>query len=107
MDNINGIAEFLCSSFVSYFLLTGLVFASSSHKVLAQSNEHLDIAYEYQGNLYLTGFENNEIIYNGSLTNDPEGGNVSDPSWSSDGRYLMFTLLRLGESGFTHYRYSE
>jgi Tol biopolymer transport system component len=89
MDNINGKRRFLCLS-LCFVLIAGLVFAGSSQYVSAQTSSRIDLAYEYQGNLYLTGFENNEIIYNGPLTQDPEGGNTN-PSWSQDGRYLMFT----------------
>ncbi|MCX6055780.1 MAG: CHAP domain-containing protein [Chloroflexi bacterium] len=94
MDHINGKHRFLCLS-LCLTLLAGLMFASSSHKVLAQSSDRFDIAYEYQGNIYLTGFENNEIIYHGPLTSDSEGGNVN-ASWSPDGRYLMFTHYDFG-----------
>jgi surface antigen len=70
-------------------LLTGLAISAPLTTAQAQTGDRFDLAYETQGNIFLASFENGTLIANTPLTQDA-GGNVN-PSWSLDGRYLMYT----------------
>lgn len=58
--------------------------------VKAQSGSNFDLAYVYHGNIYLASIVNGQASTITPLTQDAEGGN-GWPSWSPDGRYLMYT----------------
>ncbi len=49
-----------------------------------------NIAYVYQGNIYLAKTDGSQVTSTQSYTQDPAGGNVY-PAWSPDGRYLLYT----------------
>jgi len=73
--------------FIIFIFFITLLFNST---VFAQTSSRFDLAYEYQGNIYLAEMNASETLSVVPLTNDPGGGNVS-PAWSPDGRYLMYT----------------
>lgn len=80
---------YLCGCLLVLAALISPIFLPVQN-VKAQSGSSFDLAYVYQGNIYLASVLNGQATNITPLTQDAEGGNRW-PSWSPDGRYLMYT----------------